>query len=52
VANNYTLAGVGFGGEGFATMTIAGPTGEGITSALTFTRRRRGVLAKGALRLV
>jgi propionaldehyde dehydrogenase len=52
VVNNFTLAGVGFGGEGFATMTIAGPTGEGVTSALTFTRRRRGVLANGALRLV
>jgi propionaldehyde dehydrogenase len=52
VANNNTLAGVGFGGEGFATMTIAGPTGEGITSALTFSRRRRAAFANGSLRMV
>jgi propionaldehyde dehydrogenase len=52
VVNNNTLAGVGFGGEGFATMTIAGPTGEGITSALTFSRRRRAAFADGSLRMV
>ncbi|RXJ04632.1 aldehyde dehydrogenase EutE [Anaerobacillus alkaliphilus] len=46
VKNASSLAGVGFGGEGHATMTIAGPTGEGITSAKTFTRQRRNVLAE------
>ncbi|WP_055665162.1 aldehyde dehydrogenase family protein [Desnuesiella massiliensis] len=47
VKNAKSFAGVGFGGEGFTTFTIAGPTGEGITSARTFTRQRRCVLAEG-----
>ncbi len=51
VKNAPSLAGVGFGGEGFATMTIAGPTGEGLTSARTFTRQRRCVLVD-AFRIV
>lgn len=46
VKNASSLAGVGAGGEGFTTMTIAGPTGEGLTSARTFTRKRRSVLAR------
>ena len=33
------------GGEGHTTFTIAGPTGEGITSAKSFTRLRRCVMA-------
>ncbi|MDZ5474064.1 aldehyde dehydrogenase family protein [Bacillus sp. 31A1R] len=52
VKNASSLAGVGFGGEGHATMTIAGPTGEGITSARTFTRQRRCVLAEGGFRII
>jgi acyl-CoA reductase-like NAD-dependent aldehyde dehydrogenase len=44
VKNAPSLAGVGYGGEGFTTMTIAGPTGEGLTSPRTFTRQRRCVL--------
>ena len=44
VKNGPSYAGIGFGGEGFATFTIAGPTGEGLTSAKTFTRKRRCVL--------
>lgn len=44
VKNAPSFAGLGFGGEGYTTMTIAGPTGEGITSARTFTRQRRCVL--------
>ncbi len=51
VKNAATLAGVGDKGEGCATMTIAGPTGEGITSARTFTRVRRCVLAEGGFRI-
>jgi propionaldehyde dehydrogenase len=31
-----SYAGIGVGGEGFTTFTIATPTGEGITSARTF----------------
>ncbi|ADI00599.1 aldehyde dehydrogenase family protein [Salisediminibacterium selenitireducens] len=52
VKNASSLAGVGFGGEGYATMTIAGPTGEGITSPRTFTRKRRCVLAEGGFRII
>ena len=44
VKNAKSFAGVGFGAEGFTTFTIAGPTGEGITSARNFTRQRRCVL--------
>jgi len=44
VKNGPSYAGIGVGGEGFATFTIAGPTGEGLTSARTFTRKRRCVL--------
>lgn len=52
VKNAATLAGVGYEGEGFSTMTIAGPTGEGITCARSFTRQRRCVLADGGLRII
>ena len=45
VKNAPSYAGIGAGGEGHTTFTIAGPTGEGITSAKTFTRQRRCVLA-------
>ena len=41
VKNAPSYAGIGFGGEGHATFTIAGPTGEGLTSARSFTRKRR-----------
>lgn len=44
VKNGPSYAGIGIGGEGFSTFTIAGPTGEGLTSAKTFARRRRCVL--------
>ncbi len=40
-------AGIGVGGEGFTTFTIATPTGEGTTSARTFARSRRCVLTSG-----
>lgn len=52
VKNAATLAAFGFGGEGYTTMTIAGPTGEGLTSPRSFTRQRRCVLADGGLRIV
>jgi len=41
VKNGPNLAGLGYGGEGYASMSIASPTGEGLTNALTFTRVRR-----------
>lgn len=45
VKNAPSYAGIGVGGEGYTTFTIAGPTGEGLTSAKSFTRIRRCVLA-------
>ena len=44
VKNGPSYAGVGLGGEGFGTYSIAGPTGEGLTSPRTFTRQRRCAL--------
>ncbi len=41
VKNGPSYAALGFGGEGFATFTIASRTGEGLTSAASFTKRRR-----------
>lgn len=52
VKNAPSLAGVGANGEGYTTMSIAGPTGEGLTSAKNFTRKRRCVLAEGGFRIV
>ena len=45
VKNAPSYAALGFGGEGFCTFTIASRTGEGLTSASTFTRRRRCVMS-------
>lgn len=45
VKNGPCLAGLGFGGEGWTSMTISTPTGEGVSSAQTFVRLRRCVLA-------
>lgn len=47
VKNGPSYAGIGMGGEGFTTFTIAGPTGEGLTSARSFTRQRRCILVDG-----
>ncbi len=47
VKNGPSFAGIGIGGEGYGTFTIAGPTGEGLTSARSFARRRRCVLVGG-----
>lgn len=46
VKNAPSYAGIGFGGEGFTTFTIASKTGEGLTNAYTFTKARRCVLAE------
>ena len=37
VKNSSSFSGLGFDGEGYTTMTIATPTGEGVTSARSFT---------------
>ncbi len=44
VKNGSSLAGLGAGGEGFTSFSIASPTGEGMTRARSFTRWRRCVL--------
>lgn len=51
VKNAPSFSGLGFGGEGYTTLTIATPTGEGLTSARSFTRARRCVL-KGDFRII
>ncbi|MGA1195690.1 MAG: aldehyde dehydrogenase family protein [Candidatus Latescibacterota bacterium] len=44
VKNGPSSAGLGAGGEGYTSFSIATPTGEGCTSARTFTRQRRCAL--------
>lgn len=44
VKNGPHLAGLGAGGEGWTSMTISTPTGEGVTSARSFIRLRRCTL--------
>ncbi len=51
VKNGPSYAGLGIGGEGFCSFSIAGPTGEGPTSPLTFTRHRRCSMVD-ALRII
>jgi acyl-CoA reductase-like NAD-dependent aldehyde dehydrogenase len=51
VANGPNFAGLGEGGEGFSSFSIASPTGEGLTRPRTFSRVRR-VSVVGALRIV
>ncbi len=41
IKNGPSYAGLGYGGAGFASFTIASPTGEGVTRTRTFTRERR-----------
>ncbi|MBP86412.1 MAG: aldehyde dehydrogenase EutE [Planctomycetaceae bacterium] len=41
VKNGPCMAALGLGGEGYISFSIAGPTGEGVTTPLTFTRERR-----------
>jgi propionaldehyde dehydrogenase len=51
VKNAPSYAGLGFTGEGYTSFTIAGRTGEGMTTARTFSRLRRCTLV-GAFSLV
>lgn len=44
VKNGPSFDGLGYGGEGYCSFTIASPTGEGITSPISFSRIRRCVL--------
>jgi aldehyde dehydrogenase len=51
VQNGPSMAGLGSGGEGYLSFSIATPTGEGVTTPLTFTRQRRSTTV-GSLRVV
>jgi acyl-CoA reductase-like NAD-dependent aldehyde dehydrogenase len=51
VKNGPSYAGLGLTGEGYTSFTIASPTGEGLTTALSFTRERRCTL-KDSFRIV
>jgi acyl-CoA reductase-like NAD-dependent aldehyde dehydrogenase len=51
VANGSFYAGLGEGGEGYSSFSIASPTGDGLTRPRTFSRERR-VTVVGALRIV
>ncbi len=51
VANGPNFSGLGEGGEGFTSFSIASPTGEGLTRPRHFSRVRR-ISVVGALRIV
>jgi len=51
VANAANLAGLGDGGEGYSSFSIATPTGEGLTRPRSFSRERRMTVV-GGLRIV
>ena len=44
VKNGPSQAGLGWGGEGYCSFTIASPTGEGMTTCRSFSRLRRCTL--------
>jgi len=44
IKNGPCMAGLGLGGEGYLSYSIATPTGEGVTNPKTFTRVRRCVM--------
>ena len=44
VKNGPNVAGLGGGGEGYSSFSIASPTGEGLTRPMSFTRERRCTL--------
>jgi aldehyde dehydrogenase len=50
VSNGPCVAALGSGGPGYLSYSIATPTGEGVTTPLTFTRERQ-LTIRGALRI-
>src|SRR5262249_46506450 len=52
VQNGPSTAGLGSGGEGYLSFSIATPTGEGVTTPLTFTRQPRSTTAAGGMRVL
>jgi aldehyde dehydrogenase len=51
IQNGPSVAGLGLGGEGYLSFSIATPTGEGVTTPLTFTRARRSTTV-GSMRVI
>jgi aldehyde dehydrogenase len=51
IQNGPSMAGLGSGGEGYLSFSIATPTGEGVTTPLTFTRERRSTTV-GSMRVL
>lgn len=51
IQNGPSTAGLGSGGEGYLSFSIATPTGEGVTTPLTFTRQRRST-STGSMRIL
>lgn len=52
VHNGPCVAALGSEGSGYLSFSIATPTGEGVTTPLTFTRERQIAICGGALRIV
>ncbi len=51
IKNGPCMSGLGLGGEGYLSFSVATPAGEGVTNPLTFTRCRRCVMV-GELRVI
>lgn len=51
IKNGPSMSALGLGGEGYLSFSIATPTGEGVTTPLTFTRKRRCTMV-GELRII
>src|SRR5262249_37655052 len=47
IQNGRCMAGLGSDGEGYLSYSIATPTGEGVTTPMTFTRQRRSTTVRG-----
>jgi len=52
IQNAPCFASLGVGGPSYSSHSIATPTGEGVTTPMTFTRQRRIVIGGGALRIL
>lgn len=52
IHNEACVASLGTGGAGYLSFSIATPTGEGVTTPLTFTRERQLTVGMGAMRIV
>jgi aldehyde dehydrogenase len=51
IHNEACAAALGANGAGYLSFSIATPTGEGVTTPMTFTRERQITIGSGALRI-